>query len=382
MIPCYKPYLSKYKTSPIDAINSEWISNHGKYIELATNKLKEVLGAKHVILMANGTVATHCLFMSLRHKYPHISKIYVPNNVYVAVYNCALMEYDLSNLEVLQINEQTWNMEDDEQYLLSLDTNSAIVIVHNVGGIIDVDRIKKIRPDIVLIEDNCEGLFGKYHGKYTGTSENILCSSVSFYGNKTITTGEGGAFITNNDDIYEHIKHIYSQGMSSKKFIHDAHAYNYRMTNVQAAFLYEQLNDLECILSLKKRVFNTYETLLQDEISRGEIAIQSVVPNCERANWIFAIYISKNDKTIDETNAYFVENGIDIRPFFYPYDRHNHLKTVANNSNDASVSEKLNNKIIMLPSYPELTLHQQEYIASKIITFVHRCNVHSDDVPL
>ena len=258
MIPCYKPFLSKYKTCPIDAINSEWISNHGKYIELATNKLKEILQVKHVILMANGTVATHCLFMSLRYKYPHISKIYVPNNVYVAVYNCALMEYELHNLEVLQINEQTWNMEDDEQYLLSLETNSAIVIVHNIGGIIDVDRIKKIRPDIVLIEDNCEGLFGRYHGKYTGTSENILCSSVSFYGNKTITTGEGGAFVTNNDEIYDHIKHVYTQGMSSKKFIHDVHAYNYRMTNVQAAFLYEQLNDLDCILSLKQKVFNTY----------------------------------------------------------------------------------------------------------------------------
>jgi dTDP-4-amino-4,6-dideoxygalactose transaminase len=149
------------------------------------------------------------------------------------------------------------------------------------------------------------------------------------------------------------------------------------MTNVQAAFLYEQLNDLDCILSLKKRVFNTYEALLQDEISRGGIVIQSVQPNCERANWIFAIYILKNDKTIDETNAYFVENGIDIRPFFYPYDRHNHLKTIANHSIDMSVSEKLNNKIIMLPSYPELTLQQQEYIASKIIAFVRQ-----SDVPL
>lgn len=371
LIPCYKPYLSKYKTSPIDAINSEWISNHGKYIELATNKFKEVLGAKHVILMANGTVATHCLFMSIRYKYPNISKIYVPNNVYVAVYNCALMEYDIPNLEILKINDRTWNMEEDEEYLLSLEPNSAIVIVHNLGGIIDVDRIKQIRPDIVLVEDNCEGLFGKYNGKYTGTSDNILCSSVSFYGNKTITTGEGGAFITNNDDVYQYIKLLYSQGMSSKRFIHDIHAYNYRMTNVQAAFLYEQLNDIECILNLKKRLFNNYEKLLQDELQNGTIVIQSITSNCEKANWMFAIHLLNNNKSIDEINDYFIGNFIDIRPFFYPYYQHKHLKHIMNNTNDSSISERLNKNIIMLPSFPELTFKQQEYIVSKIKMFVN-----------
>jgi perosamine synthetase len=371
LIPCYKPYLSKYKTSPIDAINSEWISNHGKYIELATNKFKEVLGAKHVILMANGTVATHCLFMSIRYKYPNISKIYVPNNVYVAVYNCALMEYDIENLEILKINDRTWNMEEDEEYLLSLEPNSAIVIVHNLGGILDVDRIKQIRPDIVLVEDNCEGLFGKYNGKYTGTSDNILCSSVSFYGNKTITTGEGGAFITNNDEVYQYIKLVYSQGMSSKRFIHDIHAYNYRMTNVQAAFLYEQLNDLECILNLKKRIFNNYEKLLQNELQEGSIAIQSITSNCEKANWIFAIHFLNNNKSIDEINDYFIGNCIDIRPFFYPYYEHKHLKHIMNNTNDKSISEMLNKNIIMLPSYPELTFKQQDYIVSKIKIFIN-----------
>lgn len=371
-IPCYKPYLSKYKTSPIDAINSEWISNHGKYIELSTNKLKEVLNAKHVILMANGTVATHCLFMSIRYKYPNISKIYVPNNVYVAVYNCALMEYTLDNLEVLKINDQTWNMEEDEQYLLSLESNSAIVVVHNLGGIVDVDRIKRIRPDIVIVEDNCEGLFGKYNGKYTGTSNHTLCSSISFYGNKTITTGEGGAFITNDDDIYNHIKLVFSQGMSSRRFIHEVHAYNYRMTNVQAAFLYEQLNDIECILDLKKRIFNNYEKLLEDEIHNKKVAIQSTSTNCEKANWMFSVYLLNNNKSIDELNNYFIENGIDIRPFFYPYYRHNHLKTIINHSNDNHIiSEKLNQNVIMLPSYPELTFEQQKYIVSKIVLLVN-----------
>ena len=362
----YKPYLSKYKSSAIDAINTEWISNHGKYIELATNKFKEILNAKNIILMCNGTVATHCLFISLKYKYPNINKIYVPNNVYVAVYNCALMEYKLDNLEILKINENTWNIEESEEYLMSLEKNSAIVIVHNLGGIIDVDRIKKIRPDIVLIEDNCEGLFGKYNDKYTGTSDNILCSSVSFYGNKTITTGEGGAFITNDDDLYKHIKKVFSQGMSSKRFIHEVHAYNYRMTNIQAAFLFDQLNDIDTILNLKQNVFNNYIKLLEKEIIEKKINLQSLNLNCQRANWMFTIQINNNNLTIDELNNYFtVQNSIEIIPYFYTYNSHNHLINLLNNSDDIT-SEKLNNNIIMLPSYPELTYEEQEYIVNKI----------------
>jgi perosamine synthetase len=361
-IPIYKPLLSKYKNSSIDAINSEWISNHGKYVDLATNKLKEVLNAKHVILMNNGTTATHCLFLSLKYKYPNIKKIYVPNNVYVAVYNCALMSYLEENLEVIKINEETWNMEDDEEYLLGLEKNSAIVVVNNLGGIIDVDRIKKIRPDIVLIEDNCEGVFGKYNNKFTGTSENILCSSISFYGNKTITTGEGGAFITTDDDVYNYIKRVYTQGMSEKRFVHDIHAYNYRMTNIQAGFLYEQLMDIKTILDMKQNVFNNYERLLENELKENKITLQKIPSNCERANWMFAIKLNNNKLTIDELNNYFTNiNNIEIRPFFYPFNSHKHLVNLKSHSNN-DISVKLNSNIIMLPSYPELTLDEQEYI--------------------
>lgn len=361
----YKPLLNKYKKSAIDAINSEWISNHGKYVNLATNKLREIIGCDYAILMANGTVATHCLFLSLKYKYPEIKKIYVPNNVYVAVYNCALMVYEIDNLEILKINEETWNMEEDKEYLLSLEKNSAIVIVHNVGNIIDVDKIKELRPDIILLEDNCEGLFGKYNDKYTGNNNNILCSSISFYGNKTITTGEGGAFLTNNKEIYDYIIKIYTQGMTTIKFIHDIHAYNYRMTNVEAGFLYDQLNDIDHILNLKKKVFDNYEKLLTEEINNKKIKLQKNMPNCIKANWMFALKLLNNNLTIEELNKYFENNNVEIRPFFYPYYSHKHLKNILN-KNDNYISNELNENIIIIPSYPEISYEQQKYIVDII----------------
>lgn len=372
-IPIYKPFLSKYKASVLDAVESEWISNHGKYIQLATDKLNQIMNVKHSILMNNGTSATQCLFISLKYKYPTINKIYIPNNVYVAVYNCALMEYDKENIEIMKIDKDTWNLDENEDYILSLDKDSAIVIVHNVGNIIDVDKIKTLRPDIILIEDNCEGLFGKYNNKYSGTSNNILCSSMSFYGNKTITTGEGGAFLTNDDDLYDRIKKVYSQGMSDKKFIHDVHAYNFRMTNIQAAFLFEQLNDINTILNLKKNVFDNYIELLKDENQNGKISFQKSNTNCEKANWIFALKLNNNTKTIDELNEYFNSHGIEIRPFFYNFKAHQHLtdlKYTYDGTYD-NISNHLNNNIIMIPSYPTITIEEQIFIVYTIKKLVN-----------
>ena len=373
-IPIYKPYLSKYKTSAINAIESEWISNHGIYIEKATNKLKEILNCKHVILMANGTVATHCLFISLKHIYPNINKIYVPNNCYVAVYNCVLMEYEMNNMETMSINKESWNIYDDEEYIKSLEPNSAIVIVHNLGGVINVDKIKSIRPDIILVEDNCEGLFGKYNDTFTGTSTNVLCSSLSFYGNKTITTGEGGAFLTNDDNVYNHIKKVYSQGMSNKRYVHDVHAYNYRMTNIQSAFLYDQLCDINTILQLKETVFKNYEKLLELGISTGKIKLQACSNNTSRANWMFALRIVNNNKSIDEVYDYFLDKGIETRPFFYPINKHKHLENIKNNRDDNN-SELLNREIIMIPSYPLLTYDEQVYIVKIVNKFVNDCEL-------
>lgn len=370
-IPIYTPYISKYKKSAIDAIESEWISNHGIYIEKATNKLKEILDCKYAILMANGTVATHCLFISLKYMYPNINKIYVPNNCYVAVYNCVLMEYELNNMETMHINEDTWNIYEDEGYIKSLEPNSAIVIVHNLGGVINVDKIKSIRPDIILVEDNCEGLFGKYNGVFTGTSTNVLCSSISFYGNKTITTGEGGAFITNDDNVYNYIKKVYSQGMSSKRYVHDVHAYNYRMTNIQSAFLYDQLCDIDTILQMKENVFKNYEKLLEPLILSGKVRLQASSTETKRANWMFALRIVDNKKNIDDVYNHFLNKGVETRPFFYPINCHKHLENVK--VYEVNKPVMLNSEIIMIPSYPELKYEDQVYIVKVINEFINDC---------
>jgi perosamine synthetase len=367
MISIYNPDINKYKKSAIDAIESGWISNHGKYVEKSTTVLQDLLNAKHIILMANGTCATHCLFISLKYLYPEISTIYVPNNCYIAAINCVLMEYQMENIEIMKMDEDTWNIQTDEEYILSLKQNAAVLIVHNLGNIINVPRLKTIRPDLIFLEDNCEGLFGKYDGIYSGTSESTLCSSVSFYGNKIITTGEGGAFYTNNTKLYQHIKKVYSQGMSQTRYLHDVHAYNYRMTNIEAAFLYDQLNDISNILINKRELFERYEILLKPLINGGKIKLFKKESNTESADWIFALRIIGNNKTIDETYDFFKSNGIDTRPFFYPVYKNGHF-TEKNNSD--TVSEILNKEIIMIPSSPSITIEEQRKVIQIIDKFI------------
>lgn len=367
MISIYKPNIYKYSTSALSAINDGWISNHGKFVELANNKLKEFTNTKYSILMANGTCATHCLFLSLKFKYPTINKIYVPNNCYIAAWNASLMEYTHNQLELMKMDNNTWNISTDEEYINTLDKNCAVLIVHNLGNIINVPRLKRIRPDLIFIEDNCEGMLGKYENIYSGMSESSLCSSCSFYGNKIITTGEGGAFFTQDEAVYNYVKSIYSQGMSETRYLHNLHAYNYRMTNVQAGFLYDQLNDIEYILENKYKIFKNYDKLFEGLMKIGKVHLMKLEENTKISPWIYALRIVDNCISIEETAQFFKDNNIDIRPFFYPINSHEHLKTI---KNDDKISHLLNREIIMIPSSPDITYEEQQKVVDSIYKYI------------
>ena len=96
-------------------------------------------------------------------------------------WNCVLNDYEKNNLEVMKIDYNTLNMDTQEDYIKSFEKDSCILIVHNYGNIINVPKLNRIRPDLIIIEDNCEGLFGKYENQYSGSYENTLCSAVSFF---------------------------------------------------------------------------------------------------------------------------------------------------------------------------------------------------------
>lgn len=340
-----------------DVISSGWITFSGKYVKICEEKLEEILKVKHVLLTNSGTSATHCLIKSIKLKYPKCNKIYVQNNCYIAVYNSILTEFLDSQIEVLPIDNKTWNL--DLNYINNIEKNSALLLVHNLGNIIPINKIKNVRPDIIIVEDNCEGFMGKYNNNLSGTES--LASSISFYANKHITSGEGGAFITNDTELYNQILSFTRQGISEKRYIHKMHAYNYRMSNINAAILLSQIEKLNNILINKCKLYNHYCTLLENE---KYIKLQKIEDDTTHSYWIFGIEFLK-DITYESTELFFKNRNIEIRPFFYDIYENKYLQSIKK-----TINENNKNNIILLPLHANLHEKDIKYIVSVIKDFI------------
>jgi len=363
MIPIYKPYLPinclKYAH---EALDSTWISSQGKYISMVTDKLQELLGVKYALPVFNGTVACHLLAKCGADK-KKLNTIIVPDNVYVAAYNGFLFDNNWRLISV-ECDLNTWNYD-----LTALDRvinvfpDAAVLIVHNVGNIINVPKLKIKYPNTTFIEDNCEGLFGRYNDVYSGTASYV--SAISFFGNKNITSGEGGAFLTNDEEAYLYAKCIFSQGQGKKRFIHNELGYNYRMTNVQAAILYGQLELVPEIMEKKHNLFREYRIALKD---REDILLQHMEKDTEHACWMFGVRIPSHGG-YDKAEEYFKKHDIEIRPMFYPIHAHDYLHGKVSYGN-CSNAELLNEECIILPSYPDITREEQRRILNTLDNYV------------
>jgi perosamine synthetase len=357
-IPIYNPTIKPYINSAIEALQSGWISNYGKYIQLSNDLLKQLLNVNYCILMANGTLATESLFLSLKYKYPNITDIYISDHLFISPYNCALRHFKKENIHILPISNTTLNLDYGDEILDKIKPNSCLFIVHNVCGIFNFEYISRKRPDLIIIEDNCEGFLGEYENKKTGSSKATLCSAISFYANKNITSGEGGAFFTNDKDIYDYMCKVYSHGMTSTRYIHDIEAWNFRMTNVQAALLYDQLLDIENILNKKKILFERYNNLLIENNLQDKVTPIKIEENCKSSYWMYTVILNINF-TYEEIESIMKTNEIEIRPMFYSVIYHKHLENVDISSLSNNKSE---NVIIMLPSSIDITYLEQEKV--------------------
>lgn len=363
MIPIYKPYFTKKSLSYAhDAIDSSWVSSHGKYLALAEEKIQDILNVKHVLLLNNGTSATHLLSHILKN---NIKKIIIPNNVFVAAVNSFLYDnrYELITVDA---DIETWNFDLNKlDECIINNPGAAVLIVHNIGNIINVPNLKIKYPAVSFIEDNCEGFLGKYNNIFSGTAS--IASSISFFGNKNVTSGEGGAFISNNEESYLLAKCLRGQGQSSEKFVHDKLGYNYRMTNIQAAILYGQLEILNNILERKQYIINNYLNLIKDN---NKIIPQKIEIGTSHSNWMFGVRVV-GSKGYHHAEAFFNRNKIEIRPMFYPLTAHNYIKNnkniIINNCENAVT---LNKECIILPSFPELSKDEQNYIIKTLFDYI------------
>lgn len=364
MIPVYKPFWpQKSQKYAQKALDDCWLAYHDNN-EIVEAKLAELTGTKHALLVSNGTVAMHLVAKCLSYKYPEVTKIIVPNLVYVAAWNMFLADPKFQLL-VARTNPDTWNFDIDHVCKLVDFEDTAVLAVHNLGNPISVQNLKN-QTGVPVVEDACEALFGLYDGKPVPSQG--LASALSFFGNKTITCGEGGAVITNDDELADLIYKWRGQGQTEKRYIHDILGYNYRLTNIQAAILRGQIDCIDEILNKKIDIWNNYNTAFCD---RDDVLVQKTEKGSVHSRWMYGIRLPNKTTSFEEKQSFFNSRGVDIRPMFYPIGYHKHLVSNINvvMCKD-EVGESISETSIMLPSFPDLTQHEQEIVISAVNEYV------------
>jgi perosamine synthetase len=306
------PSLSDRERSYLmDAFDSGWLS-HGEYIAAAEKGIAKLVGVKHAILVSNGTVAIELALKALG--IGPGDEVIVPSLTY---FSTAAAVANVGAVPVFIDCDRFGCMSPVETGKAITPRTKAILPVHLYGHPAAMSALREIAVTFNLrtIEDCAEGHGAKYLDCPVGSLGDIGC--FSYFGNKIITCGEGGAIVTDNHDIADYARLLMGQGMSPQvKYLHPVLGRNWRLTNIQSAILLAQLERFDSIFQQRLRVFEEYEEGLE---GIPGISTQRVDTGMTRAPWLFSIFVSEYyGHPRDVLMAHLSEEGIDSRPYFLP----------------------------------------------------------------
>ena len=357
LIPWAKPKITIQDKKSINiALRSEWIS-HGSYVEKFEKELKKFLKIKDVSSVSNGTAALQLAFLSLGLK--KNDQILCPSYCYMAAANIATQMYlDVKFIDV-EKNSFCLNLNNIKKNVTK--KTKAVVVVHTYGNTCEIDSISKFlkKKNIYLIEDTAEALGSRYKNKYLGTYGDI--STISFHSTKSITTGEGGAIITNNKKIYEKAKLLRNHGVKNKRYYHYVPGFNFRISNLLCALGFSQLKRLNQIKKKRKKIFDFYFK----NLDKKKFTFQIFSKNIDPLYWTFSMYINKKKNKRERLINFLKKNKIETRTGFFSS---NYLKYFKKNKK-LSNSDFLSQRVINLPIFEDLKILQQKFIIKKINNF-------------
>ncbi|MFX1702559.1 perosamine synthetase [Chitinophaga ginsengisegetis] len=358
-IPVYRPSLGELeKKNVLECLDSTWISSKGKFITEFERGFADYLGMDHAAAVCNGTVALHLALVALG--IGSGDEVIVPTLTYIASVNA--IAYTGATPVFVDSVAETWQISPADVKKKITSKTKAVIAVHLYGHPCEMDTLAAIckEHDLFLIEDCAEAIGSKYKNKYAGTFGDI--STFSFFGNKTITTGEGGMVVTNDQTLYDRMVHFKGQGLAKhREYWHDVIGYNYRMTNICAAIGVAQLSKVEEIIAKKREIAKAY----QNAFKGSSVTFHAETENTFHSYWMCSILVKNADER-DEVRDVLKKAGVETRPLFYPahtmpmysgkYERH-------------IVAEDLGWRGINLPSFPELTFEEITYITHLILNY-------------
>jgi len=354
------PYLNgNEKEYVMDCIDSTWISSGGKYISKFEKMFAEFCGTQYAASCCNGTVALHLALLALGVK--ECDEVIMPVITYIATANA--VKYVNAKPIFVDIDRETWNIDVKKIEKKITENTKAIIVVHLYGNPVDMDGILKIahKHNLYVIEDAAEAHGATYRGKKVGSIGDV--GTFSFFGNKVITTGEGGMIITNNEELDNKIRLLKGQGVDmDKRYWHLVVGYNYRMTNIEAAIGLGQLEKVNEHIQKRIEIRKQYEEILFPY--REYIEFQKDTKESKSINWMTSILFKdvvteERDVIIDKMQ----ELGIETRPVFYPVNQMPPYK----DNDEYPVAEYIASRGINLPTHSLLDVDDIKYICNKLI---------------
>jgi perosamine synthetase len=358
-IPVYQPSLTGNEKKYVnECLDSSWISSKGKFIAEFEEKFADYTGVSHAASVCNGTVAIHLALVALG--VGEGDEVIVPTLTYIASVNA--IKYTGATPVFVDSDKDTWQLSVADVEKKITTATKAIMAVHLYGNASPVAELRDVcdKHSLFLIEDCAEALGTYHHNKHVGTFGDI--STFSFFGNKTITTGEGGMVVTNNTTIHDRVVHYKGQGLAKhRQYWHDVVGYNYRMTNIQAAIGLAQLEQADTFLAAKAELASFYE----NSIDKTRFFTQKITQNSVHSYWMYSLAVT-NDGHRDLLRNHLEANGIETRPLFYPVHT---MPMYAGRYQHHPNAEYIGWRGLNIPSYPAITPEQRQFIVDTINSF-------------
>jgi len=357
-----EPWITGAESHHLSKVIKKTFLTENKETELFEKNIRQRFNSKVAITVNNWTSGLFIILKALNLKKD--DEVIIPNLTFIATANAVI--YAGAKPVLCDIDPKNLSIDLKKVKKLISKKTKCIIPVHLYGHCCNLDELKKISgKNIVILEDAAQAIGAKFKNNFLGTIGDF--GGYSFYGNKIITTGEGGVILTNKKSFKKKLYMQKNHGRYQKGlFKHENIGFNFMFTEMQAAIGNIQLKKLNKILNKKKEIFYRYKKNLN---GIGDINFMSPIKENKPVYWFSNIFTKKKLKL----KRYLSKKKIETRDFFYPLNKQpcyrNKKKIIKNLSNSFPFSENAYNTGLSLPSSYSLKLKQVDYICKNIKNF-------------
>jgi perosamine synthetase len=328
-----------------DAVKSGWVSSLGKYIEQFETMFARFCGTQYALAVSNGTTALHLALVSAGIKSG--DEVVIPDLTFIATANA--VAYTGAKVVAVDIDSRTLCMDPGAVERAITPRTRAIIPVHLYGHPAQMGRLMALAKErgLLVLEDAAEAHGAEIDGRRVGSFGD--CGIFSFYGNKVITSGEGGMLTTNDRGIYLKAKLLRDHAMSDdKRYWHTEVGFNYRMTNLQAALGVAQMERIDDFLAKRQQVMQWYRNYLQ---MHPKLRLNYQEPGTKNVYWMVCLEMMGTTEAVRaDMMSRLRDAGVDTRPYFYPVSDMPMYEPA-----DTPIAHDISRRGINLPSYTDLS---------------------------